>query len=119
MRLAFKNKWGNGFTEREVPVMLRIGTLEDIKEAKGVDFSGMVEMIKSDLDEFMRLILYHGYLTACQKQYKKPQYKENHAYYWYAKLDQEARKELNTKMTMLFGEMKGEGSKKKVAKKRY
>lgn len=118
MRLAFKNKWGGGFFEREVPIMLRIGTLEDIKDAKGVDFNQMGEMIKTDPDEFMRLLLYHGYLTSCQKRYQKPLYKEKHSYFWYIKMDQEARKEINTQMNVLFGEMQG-GNKKKAKAIKY
>jgi hypothetical protein len=117
MKLAFRNKIFGGYRDKEVPIELRIGTFEDIKASKGIDFDDMGKMMKDDLDKFMVILLYYGYLTACQKSYKKPKYGESKAYVWYAKMDQEARKEINNKMMILFGEMKGLGSKKKVKAK--
>lgn len=119
MRLAFKAKWGEGFREMDVPIMLRIGTLEDMKDAKGINFKQMGELIKSDTDEFMRMLLYYGYLTACQKSYTKPKFKEHHAFYWYLKMDQEAQKEIGIQMNILFGEVKPVSSKKKVPVRKH
>ena len=65
--------------EKELDFLFKIGTIEAACERLGVEFWQMSE---ADSYDFTLAILFEGYLTACQRQYKKPKYNFSHAVYW-------------------------------------
>jgi predicted nucleic acid-binding OB-fold protein len=116
MKLAFK-KFGIGFTEKDVPILLNIGTLEAVCNELGIEFWQITDSIKSNNIDFTIELLWQGYLTACKEKFKKPKYKKIQACIWYEHLSQSAQKEFTEIMTDLFGKISKTYVKKKVTKK--
>jgi hypothetical protein len=107
------------YHEKPVEIVLRIGTLEDLCEELKIEFWQISDYLKKDDLGFSSLLLYHGYLTACEKKFKKPKYNRTHAIIWYNYISAEEKKKFIDLMTALFGKIsaayKGDTDKKKVA----
>jgi hypothetical protein len=116
MRLVFK-RYVFGFVEKDIPVVLNIGTLEAVSKALGIEFWQIAAEMKRDAFEFGVQLLYQGYLTACKESFKKPKYTELHAVIWYEHMSKEATKEFMDMMTRLFGEITKTWARKKKVKK--
>ena len=134
MKLAFKN-WGFGFTEKEIPISLKIGTLEDLCKELKIEFWQIGTVIKESDFDFMSELLYQGYLTAYKERLSDlrfsrlgliiyillhPKYDRVKAILWNEHISKESQKELLLLMTALFGEitkMTTKKGKKKVTKK--
>ena len=116
MRLAFKN-WGIGYSEKDVPIVLKIGTLEDVCKAFGIEFWQISEKIKEEGFDFSIELLWQGYLTACKESFKKPRYKKIQAIIWYEHLSQSAQKEFSALASDLFGKVTETSTKKKASTK--
>jgi|WetSurMetagenome_2_1015567.scaffolds.fasta_scaffold00157_48 hypothetical protein len=122
MKLANKNKWGPGYSTKDIDITLKIGTLEDMKIGLGIEFWEIGELVKKDLPKLMINLLYYGYITACKDALAsgivvRPIYTKENAAFWYENLSQSAYKELTEKITILMGEMTKMGSKKKAEQK--
>lgn len=117
MRLAFKN-WGFGYSEKEVEIVLNIGTLEAVCKALNIEFWQITDEVKKNNFDFTVELLYQGYLTACKEKFKKPKYDRIKAILWNENMSKEASKEFMDKMTNLFGEISkvNKTTKKKVIK---
>lgn len=100
MKLAFKNKF-YGYSEKEVDIVLNIGTLEAVCTSLDIEFYQITDKI-TDF-EFTSELIYQGYITACQLKYQKPKYNLLHAILWNEHMSKEAQKEFITKMQDLFG----------------
>jgi hypothetical protein len=122
MKLLFKN-WSYGFSERDVPIEFKIGTLEDTCLAFNIDFWQIKDEVKKNEFDFMAEFLYQGYLTACSeilkhKKKAKIKYSKVQAIIWYEHMSGAAKKELQEKITILSsGIVKMTGKKKAVQKK--
>jgi hypothetical protein len=104
MKLAFK-RLGFGFTEKEVPISLKIGTLEDLCKELEIEFWQIGDVVKKNDFDFMSELLYQGYITACKESYTKPKYDRIKATIWNEHLSKESSKELMELMTALFGQI--------------
>jgi hypothetical protein len=115
MKLAFK-RFGFGYVEKEVPVILKIGTLEDVCSDLNIEFWQISETIKKDNYDFMSTLLFQGYITACKESFKKPKYDRVKSFIWFGHLSKESEKELMSRMQTLIGDMKkmSKPDKKKV-----
>lgn len=120
MKLAFKNKWGSGYSEKDVPILLRFGAIESLCMELGIDFFQIDGYIKKNNYDFMSGLLWHGYLFAMFEDLKtnkkaKIIYTEVDAIFWWENISQKSKDELNKKMIELSGEIKKmAGPKKKV-----
>ena len=112
MKLAFYKRF-RGMTFKEVPVTLKIGTLEDTCEYMGLEFWQAGEASKSGND-FVSELLYQGYLTACKESFKKPKYDRIKSIIWYENMSQTAQKEFTEMISGLYGKITGKEDKKKV-----
>jgi hypothetical protein len=118
MKLAFKRKFGFGFSEKDVEITLNIGTLEAVCEALNIAFYQISASLKNNDFDFLSELLFQGYITACKNKYQKPKYNPLHSIIWREYLSVESQKELQQKITVLFGDIeKTTGVKKKVEKK--
>jgi len=112
--LPFKNF--GFYREKPVEILLNIGTLEDMCESLGIGFQELEGYINKSNEDFTFHLLYYGYLTACQKNYKKPKYTKLEAQYWVSHLSITSRKSLTELLVQLFGKLqklaKGEVKKK-------
>jgi hypothetical protein len=113
MKLAFRNKFF-GYSEKDVPVTLNIGTIEAVCKALEIEFWQIPERAKNTKSEFTIELIYQGYITACKDSYKKPKYDYAKAIFWYEMMSKEAEKEFTNKMTELFGEISKMSGKKKA-----
>jgi hypothetical protein len=121
MKLAFKRR-AFGFTVKDVPIELRIGTLEDTCKELDVEFNQISDTIKNNEVDFFTEFLYQGYITAmCEKLKRvgnaKVEYNRIQSILWYEYMSIEAKRELQKLMAELFGEIKnmsGKEVKKKV-----
>jgi len=118
MKLAFKRILAFGFYEKEVPIILNLGTLEAICRALSIEFWQIAEAIKKNNHDFTLQLLYQGYIMACKDRYKKPKYTIKEAAVWKEYLSQSSQKELLIMITTLFGEITKASVKKKGAAKR-
>lgn len=117
MKLAFKNKYSFGFSEKEVEITLNIGTLENVCKALNIEFYQIGDAVKKNNFDFTVELLYQGYITACKDRYEKPKYTLINAGYWKEYMSQTAGNQLMEKMTGLFGEItKMSGPVKKKVK---
>lgn len=105
MRLAFKNGFSFGYSERDVPITLKIGTMEDLCLEFGIHFYQIGDKIKKDNAEFMTELLYQGYRTACKEAFKKPKFDRVKAILWYNHLSKEAEREFSEKLAQLLSGM--------------
>jgi len=119
MKLAFKNKYSFGFTEKEVDITLNLGTLEAVCKSLGIEFYQISETVKKNNFDFTVELLYQGYITACKDKFQKPKYNTVHANIWNEQMSKSAQSEFVEKMTLLFGEITKmtKTSKKKVIQK--
>jgi hypothetical protein len=115
MRLSFKN-WGFGYSEREVPITLKIGTLEDVGKSFDIEFWQIGEVMKKESFDFMVELLYQGYLTACKESFKKPKYTRLNAIIWQEHLSVKSQNELYALLQELLGRLKKTNIKKKEQK---
>jgi len=122
MKLAFRTIWG--YREKEVDILLNIGTLLNVSKGLGIEFFEIADKMKVDNYNFTVEMLYQGYISACVERYKNhkskryPIYTRSHAQLWTEHLSKEATKEFIDKMTELFGELsKTTVNKKKVTTK--
>lgn len=114
MKLAVRKWFSNGFRFEEVPITLKIGTLEDVCSSFGIEFYQVGDYSKDHHYDFMVELLYQGYLTACKESFKKPKFKPFHAHFWFELMSQSAQKEFTDMLNGLMGKIQGGGSKKKV-----
>jgi hypothetical protein len=114
MKLAFKKRFGAGYFEREVPVMLNIGTLEAVCDMLKIEFHQIGESLKERDYDFIVALLYQGYITACKDRYEKPEYSLLHAAVWHEYMSQKSQQEFVKMMQGLLGKMQPGEDKKKV-----
>ena len=114
LNLPFKHLFF--YKEKPIEIVLNIGTLEAICDDLKIDFWQIGEKVKENEFDFSSLLLYYGYITACQKKYKKPKYNKTHASIWYNYMSIPEKKKFIQMMTELFGKMSSayKGDKKKV-----
>lgn len=111
IKLKMPFKYGIIHIEKELDFVFKIGTLEDATE----------EILKCDLFEADSqnpydvnvAILYSAYLIGCQKKYKKPKYKLEHATFWMEHMSRESQTLFLKAVQELLGKMSGKGEKKK------
>ena len=103
LKLPFKKSLF--YPEREIEIMLRIGTLEDVCEDLGISFWQIKEFMQKNANDFSSLLLYHGYLTACQRKGVKVKYGKSHAFTWYEYMSVTEREKFIAEMTVLFGKI--------------
>ena len=118
VRIKMPFMYGWIFREKEVPFLFRIMTLELTCDYLGVDFGEIMSGDNSDQDINMAL-LWNGYLAACMADYKKPKYKESHAYIWDQNMSKESRKSFLQQISILTDALRkgGEESGDEVKKK--
>lgn len=92
-------------TERDIDIMLRIGSLEDLCDRLGIEFWQIKDYMTKNNDDFYHLLLYHGYLTSCQKRYEKPKFTEANAVIWYQYMNISEKKKFISEISLLFGKM--------------
>jgi len=128
MKLAFKNRF-IGYSEKDIDIILNIGTLEAVCKSLDIEFWQISDAIKNKGFDFSVELLYQGYLSACKLKYetskkrfeRTPKYTLFHAAYWHEHLSKEAQKELLEKMNVLLSGISKmskstqKGSKKKVS----
>jgi len=105
------------FKEKPVEILLNIGTLEDMCERLGIEFYEIGDLLQDSNIDFVTQLLYYGYLTACQKSYKKPKYNKVHAQYWASHMSAESKEGFAKLLTELLGKAKkiAEADSKKKA----
>ena len=121
MRLAFKN-WGAGYSYKEVPIKINIGTIEDVGKSFEVEFWKVWEIAKSNAYDFKVELLYQGYLTAhCEAHKRKeikgfPKYTRTNACIWAdpEHLTSKSEKELYEMLQQMIAGLKKVEIKKKV-----
>lgn len=118
MKLLFKNKWRKGYYEKDVDIVLNFGTLEPLCCELGIEFNNMDEFAKSNSFDFMTALLWHGYISACKENYKKPEYTKVQSIIWYAKISKESEAELKQLLTELSGSIVRMAGKKNTSKKK-
>jgi hypothetical protein len=92
-------------TERPVEIILRVGTLEDVCDELMIDFWQIKDFMNKNDFDFSHLLLYHGYLTACQKRYEKPIYTKQQAAIWYEFMSTTEKKKFIQEIGSLFGKL--------------
>ena len=93
--------------EIEIEVILRIGTLEDLCDDLGIQFYEIKDFMTKNSFDFSHLLLYHGYVTACEKKRPPvaPVYTQVHAALWYEYLSVTEKTKFINEMAVLFGKM--------------
>jgi len=115
LKLPFK-KWFY-YKEKPVEIILNIGTLEALCEDLKIEFWQIPDSVKKDDTGFSSMLLYYGYLTACEKKFRKPKYSKLHAIVWFNYMSVDEKKKFALLMTELFGKISNAyKSKKKVEK---
>lgn len=114
MKLTFR-KIGGFYKDKDIPITIDLGTLEDTCEGLGIEFHEITETLKNRNYDFSIELLWQGYITACKDAYKKPKFTRSHAIIWNEHLSKEASQEFVKKMTDLLGKIgKTTTNKKKV-----
>ena len=115
LRLPFK-KWFY-YKEKPIDIILNIGTLESVCDDLKIEFWQITDYIKKDDLGFSSLLLYYGYITACEKRFRRPKYTKLHAIVWSNYMSADEKKKFLELMTGLFGRItKAYKGKKKVPK---
>jgi hypothetical protein len=112
MKLVFKNKEGYSYFFADVPITLKIGTLEDMCLELKIEFYEIGELATNDLAFLMTNLLYFGYITACKESFTKPVYSKDNAPIWFENISQQSYNELASKIQILMGEMANMNKKK-------
>lgn len=106
MRLTFKRRFGFGFTERDVPITLNLGTLDAVCKALNIiGFRQISDIVKKNNFDFTVELLYQGYLTACKEKFRKPKYDREKAVLWYEHMSHSSQKEFMEMMAILFDDI--------------
>ena len=103
LKLPFKKAWY--YREKPIEIMLRIGTLEDVCEDLNIKFYEIKESMTKNSFDFSVMLLYHGYLTACEKKGIKVKYDKVQAAIWYEYMSVKEKEKFIQEMTVLFGKM--------------
>lgn len=117
LKLPFKKAFY--YTEKPIEIILRIGSLEDLCDELGLKFWQVKDyMQKNDID-FSVNLLWHGYLTACEKRGIRKKYNKKHAAMWYEYMTVSEKQKFVSEIKVLFGKIIESYSpdKKKVQKK--
>jgi len=112
MRLTFR-RYGL-FIEKEVDVLITLGTLEAVCDAFDIPLFQIRDEIKKNSIDFTIELLYQGYITACKENYRKPKYGYEKAVIWYEHMSQQAQKEFAGLISNMFGKLQKTMEKKKV-----
>lgn len=112
LNLPFKHLFF--YKEKPVEITFRIGTLEDLCDELGIEFWQITDYLKENEFDFSYLLLFHGYLTACHRSYRKPKYTKVHAAVWYNYMSVDEKKKFLQMLTELFGKVSGSYKKKEV-----
>jgi hypothetical protein len=102
------------YKEKPVEIIFRIGTLEDLCEELKIEFWQITDYLKNSEFDFSYMLLYYGYLTACQRSHRKPKYSRDHAVIWYNYMSMEEKKKFLQMLTELFGKVSGSYKKKEL-----
>lgn len=94
-----------GYKEMPIEIIVRQGTLEDLCDDLKIEFWQIKDFMKDHEFDFSHMLLYHGYLTACQRRYERPKYEKNHAAIWYDRMSMTERKKFQGELTILFGKI--------------
>jgi hypothetical protein len=129
MKLAFKNR-GFGFSEKEVEIILNIGTLEAVCKDLGIEFFEIGNKAKVSPGDFRTELLYQGFVIAYKERilqarkrgrialfvelFNRPFFGKEKAIIWNEHLSQSALNEFNDKVNFLMGEISQTTVKKKV-----
>lgn len=112
IKLPFKKSFG--YTEKEVPILINMGTLENVCVMLEVEFGDLSDSLKEKGTDFFVAIMYQGYLSACKEVYQKPKYTFHHAVIWQEHISQGSMKKLLRMVETFIGKYKITDSKKKV-----
>jgi len=94
------------FREKNVDFIFRIGTLEDaLDNYLNCSFE---EISTRNPQDVLMSLLFAGYITACQKRYRKPKYNFNHAFFWVNNMNKESNELFLKAINDLFGKYKKE-----------
>ena len=117
MKLAFRNKFSFGYREKEVPIVLNIGTLEATCDMLGIEFHQIGEILQNKDYDFILSLLYQGYITGCKELYQKPKYKFSHAVIWHEYMSKKSQEEFVALTQKLIGKLQGKDKKKVMNQK--
>ncbi len=92
-----------GYKEIPIEVIIRQGTLEDLCDDLGIEFWQIKDFIATNEFDFSHLLLYYGYITACQRRFERPKYTKLNAIIWYEKMSLTERKKFHDETIVLFG----------------
>jgi len=116
MKLSLPFKSWFFYKEKPVEITFNIGTLEALCNDLKINFWQIPDYVKTNDFDFSSLLLYHGYVTTCEKKYRKPKYTKHHASIWYNYMSVDEKKKFIGMMTELFGKIseqyRGEDKKK-------
>lgn len=101
LRLYFKKLGLIQF--RDVEIIFNLGTLEAVCDELKIDFWQIPDYMKINDADFSAEMLYQGYITACEKNFRKPKFSRAHAYQWVDNLGAKEKNKYIEMLTVLFG----------------
>ncbi len=116
MYIQLPFKFLSFYRDKSVDIVLNIGTLEAICDDIKIEFWELDKFTQKDPELFMSLILYFGYITSCQKHYKKPKFTKTDSIYWVSHINATESAKLVILVSELFGKVQ-KASGKAVKKK--
>lgn len=97
-----------------------MGSLEDLCDELGLKFWQVKDYMQKNDYDFSVLLLWHGYLTACEKKGIRKKYSKRHARMWYEYMTVSEKQKFIEEVRVLFGkiiESYKPSDKKKAEKK--
>jgi hypothetical protein len=111
MKIKVPFKHWKLLVEKEIEFVFSIATLEEATE--GVLKCDLWEVDTQNPYDVNVAILFAGYLVACQKAYKKPKYKLEHAIFWTEHMSKSSQEMFLKAVKDLLGKLSKGGEKKK------
>lgn len=99
---------------KDIEFIISLATLEMVCEELKIEFWQIKSFIKQEGNnyDFTVLLLYCGYIRACEKRYRKPRYDESHARIWFEMMGTVEMKKFTQSVTELFGKFRAVDKKK-------
>lgn len=105
------------YYEQDVTFLFRFVTLGIIAEEMDIEIYELFDRTTLSDKEVSSVLIWAGYLSACQKNYTKPVYTKKDAEFWNEYMSTTSRQEITKQFTELLGKLQkgkeGEGVKKK------
>ena len=106
------------YKDRPVDIVLNMGTLESICDDAKIEFWELDKLVKDDPHYFMQMMLYYGYVTSCQKRYKRIKYTKADALRWANNINVTESAKLYILISELFGKLQKVADDKDIVKKK-